>query len=65
MTVQVECVRLATTRQEGRPDQLVMKPIGTSPNGHHEVVVSGPRAKVKAWLKRNGYHAGEFTLVEA
>ena len=66
MKVRVDVVNPSTTRREGTPDQLTLKVIEENGpgGGNPDCEVAGPRKKVMAWLKRNGYGPGEYEVVE-
>jgi hypothetical protein len=68
MKVQLDMTTLTTTRRSdsanASPNVLTLRVIGETDNGNHEVEIAGPRQKVEAWLKRNGYGDGEYTIIE-
>jgi hypothetical protein len=71
MKVHVDITSLSTTRRSdsrnANPDVLCIRPLNNgepNENGNFEVEVSGPRTKVEAWLKRNGYDHGSYDTIE-
>jgi hypothetical protein len=66
MKVQVDVTNLSTTRRTPMPGRLSIRQLNVEPdnNGNYEVEVSGPRANVLGWLRRNGYERGDYDTIE-
>lgn len=65
MRVLVDITSLSTTRQKRTsPNQVTIKPLRLTDEGHYEAEVEGPRDKVQMWLNRNGYDVGAYEVVE-
>lgn len=69
MKVRVDCADLSTIRRAtagvDESNRITLRVVEMDgPAGCPDVEIAGPRQKVLAWLKRNGYGDGAYEVIE-